>query len=516
MGNKKIKPTSEQKRVFHYVEKRPENIFIRALAGSGKTTTIIEASKLIPKDKSIMFLAFNKHIQEELKTKLPEHIRCYTTYGLGVSAIKRKYGDKIQLDEFKVDKLIKKYQRIWKLEQEFKSMDTLDEYLFNLKKMVDLCRVTLTLKKEYVGYVARKHEIKIDEKRDIKRILKLLDEVTLDRKTFDFVDMIYMPATDKSIWMFPQDYVLIDEIQDISMAQYQIVMKLLKRDRKTGKQIGRLISVGDEFQAIYGFNGADEKMFKRFEDLPNTVTLPLTTSFRCSKRVIRKAQTIVPKIKALDSAPEGDVRDGSVLKEAQDGDFVLCRTTAPLVKLFFEFISEGKKAVIRGSDIGLQLIGLIGKFKDLKKLKNHWEDVLYTTYGELKVAGVLEPEKDSGYVALNDKVTVLKYLIDVSISVDELKHKIKSIFTDELSGIVLSTVHKSKGLESDRVFIIRPDLLPLDNVIGWQYQQERNLEYVAITRAKIELIYDREWTDEENELSVKKENDSEENELTNN
>ena len=72
------------------------------------TSTIVEAVKLIPKEKSITFLAFNKHIQEELKTKLPDHVRCYTTYGLGNGAIKRKYGDKITFDEYKADKCILK------------------------------------------------------------------------------------------------------------------------------------------------------------------------------------------------------------------------------------------------------------------------------------------------------------------------------------------------------------------------------------------------------------------------
>ena len=73
-------------------------------------------------------------------------------------------------------------------------------------------------------------------------------------------------------------------------------------------------------------------------------------------------------------------------------------------------------------------------------------------------------------------------------------HKIKAIFTDDIDGICLSTVHKVKGLEADRVFIVRPDLLPMTTVTkGWQVQQEKNLEYVAITRARMELIYDYKW-----------------------
>ena len=137
----------------------------------------------------------------------------------------------------------------------------------------------------------------------------------------------------------------------MNRCQIKIIEKVLKRDRKTKKLKGRLICVGDFFQGVYGFNAADEKSFEWFEKFPNTKTLPLSVSFRCSKKVIEKAQEIVPDIKALPDAQEGIVRDGSVT-EAKSGDFVLCRTTMPLIKLFFEFLSQQKKAMIKGSDIG--------------------------------------------------------------------------------------------------------------------------------------------------------------------
>src|SRR5690606_26161016 len=155
--------------------------------------------------------------------------------------------------------------------------------------------------------------------------------------------------------------------------QIKIIEKVLKHDRKTKKLTGRLISVGDFFQGIYGFNAADEKSFEWFEKFPDTKVLPLSVSFRCSKNVIKKAQEIVPDIKALDYEPDGLVRDGNVLEEAESGDFIVCRTTMPLVKLFFEFLSQQKKAIIKGSDIGIHLIELIGKINNLEKLKSFWE-----------------------------------------------------------------------------------------------------------------------------------------------
>lgn len=491
------KPTPEQERIFLFVKKRPENVLIKAYAGAGKTSTIVEAVKLLPKDKSIMFLAFNKHIQEELKTKLPEHVRCYTTYGLGTSAIKRKYGDKIQFDEFKIDKIILKKSKQWKLDDELKGDEAILHYQDSIKKLVNLCRLTLTLKPEFVPYVAERYDINLNKPNDIKRVLKVLDEATNDRSTFDYTDMIYLPAVDNGIWMFPQDYVFVDEVQDLNRCQIRIIEKVLKKDKASGKLTGRLITVGDFFQGIYGFNAADEKSFEWFEKYPNTKTLPLSVSFRCAKNVIAKAQEIVPDIKALDDAPDGIVRDGNVLEEAQSGDFVLCRTTMPLIKLFFEFLTQGKKAIIKGSDIELQLIDLIGKINNLPKLVSFWEDELATYRKDLKSSGVINPYEHSGYVALEDKVNVLLFLAKLSDSIADLKNKIRTIFTDEIQGICLSTVHKIKGLEANRVFIIRPDLLPMQAQKSWQIIQEKNLEYVAYTRAKLELIFDKTWSDEE-------------------
>ena len=493
-----FKPTSEQQRIFKFIQKRPENIVIEAYAGAGKTTTIVEAVKLLPKDKNIMFLAFNKHIQEELKTRLPEHVRCYTSHGLGMSAIKRKYGDKIQFDEFKVDKHINKKIKRWGVNEEFSHEDKFI-YLNEMKKLVNLCRLSLTLDKKWIPYVAERYEInKFKKERDVSRVLKVLDSITQDRKTFDYTDMVYLPAVDNGLWLFPQDFVVVDEIQDLNRCQIRLIQKMLRKDKVTKKQIGRLIGVGDFFQGIYGFTTADEKSFEWFRNFKNTKILPLSYSFRCSKKVIQHANKLVPEIKALPDAPEGSVRKGNVLEEASDGDFVLCRTTAPLIQLFFEFLTQRKKAVIKGADIGLQIIDLIGKMGSLDDLIIFWEQELVRYRTELSDQGILNPNEHTGYTSLEDKVNTLLFLAKISLDIEDLIDKIKTIFTDQLEGIVLSTIHKAKGLEANRVFIVRPDIIPLPQTKNnWQMIQEKNLEYVAITRAKNTLIYDYEWTDEE-------------------
>jgi len=512
LSRKKCKPRKQKKSVLRTGFKveyiGTGNYYGFTLDGNGRfllgdftithnTTTVVEAVKLIPKDKNIMFMAFNKHIQEELKTKLPEYVRCYTSHGLGMSAIKRKYGDKIQFDEFKADKHIQKKAKKWNLDLELKSKEEKYRYFQDIKKMVNLCRLSLTTDKKYIPFIAERYEVTLTKDQDIKRILKILDSMTQDRKTFDYTDMIYLPAVDNSLWLFPQNYVFVDEIQDLNRCQIRLIEKMLRRDKNTKKYKGRLIGVGDFFQTIYGFSGADERSFNWFKNFQNTKILPLSYSFRCSKKVIEHAQNIVPNIKALPEAPEGIVRDGDVLNEAKNGDFILCRTTAPLIKLFFELLSQQKKAIIKGSDIGIKLIELTKNFETISQLINYWEDELEKFKKELYNNGILNPQEHTGYVALQDKVNTLLFLSRVSDTIESLKHNIKTIFTDKLTGIVLSTIHKAKGLEANRVFIIRPDLIPFPNSKKWQYKQEKNLEYVAITRAKTDLIYDHNWNDEE-------------------
>lgn len=75
--------------------------------------------------------------------------------------------------------------------------------------------------------------------------------------------------------------------------------------------------------------------------------------------------------------------------------------------------------------------------------------------------------------------------------VNTLKERISKIYTDEnTDGIVLSTIHKSKGLEADRVFFLNSNLIPSQYAVSQEaLYSEYCLKFVAITRARNELIY---------------------------
>ena len=94
--------------------------------------------------------------------------------------------------------------------------------------------------------------------------------------------------------------------------------------------------------------------------------------------------------------------------------------------------------------------------------------------------------------ALKDKLEALTEIYksqSQATCIGHLESYIDSLFSDETSPITLSTCHRAKGLEGDRIFIISPHDLPMvwRNQQGWQLEQEHNLLYVALTRSKSEL-----------------------------
>lgn len=255
---------------------------------------------------------------------------------------------------------------------------------------------------------------------------------------------------------------------------------------------------------IYGFAGADINSFRNLTEFPNTIKLPLSVNYRCGKNIVTKAQKIVSHLEAFESAIEGEVREESSIKDIQDGDMVLCRNTAPLVQLCLEFISKGRKATVKGSDIGANLINLVKKSKsrNLGSVWNFLENELAKTYRKLSLRYPHESDQDlmemPSYRLLSEKITVLQIIADQSETVTDsrtLISKIGQIFSEKVEGIMLSTIHKAKGLEADNVFIIEKNLMPSKYAKkAWQKEQEQNLIYVAYTRPKKLLGFVSDWS----------------------
>lgn len=464
-----------------------KNIFVNATAGSGKTFTLCKLAEITPPIKSSIFLAFNKSIAEELSNRLPRTTKASTLHSCSLSALCKAFSLDFRLSDSKNFSLAKE-------KMDFKGIHPkrIPGIIMKVCRLYDLMRFNLVpddieaiiaLGDRYGEDVNENLAKRAIELRSLN--LKIADSYFLNngggKLPIDFTDMLYYATRYIDRKEFKQyNVVMLDECQDISPLQFEVV-KMCKTPR------GRLIAVGDEKQSIYSFMGSNLDSLQAIKNSPNTVTLPLSMTYRCAESIVDEACTVFPGgIVAAPGAAKGIVDEGTI-HDAREGDFVLCRNNAPLADAFISLIRQGKKCSIIGKEFGDELVYLIDSVEDVWGL----EQILLDLETKLSKKGLKNPTKTETYDKVNEKVNVLLSLYEYFGSLDKVRSVIYDIFVENASkGIVLSTIHKSKGLEADRVFFLEPGLLPSKYAVTeLALYAEKCLKFVGITRARKELIY---------------------------
>lgn len=482
-------PSPYQQAIYDWVRTGTGNAVVKAVAGSGKTTTILGALHLTT--GKVLFTAFNQSIAEELKRRAPQHVRVSTLHSLGLKAVRRSFGFfDVDQDGIKVGQVLtasfpdessaEEMKRVWAMRSV-------------AKKVLSLAKATLVDVRDpgaVVGmidhYGVDVDELEEDEfDRVVAAVPTMLDACAANRDLVDFDDMIWMPVT-LGLKIERFDWIFVDEAQDMNRSQLELILR-------TGDGRSRFCCVGDHRQAIYGFRGADTQAMDSTISRLQAKVFPLSVTYRCPTSHVALAQQIVPEISARPDAQEGKIADLKLvdaLPLMTNWDLVLCRTNAPLIRVAFSLIRLGKKASIRGRDIGSGLISLI------KKVGGRHVDVMPidTFVGKLEKRAEKEIAKlknaKKSTVAFTDKVETILVLAEQVHVVGELIRKTESIFEDKAQGIICSSVHRAKGLEADRVFIVKPELMPHPMAeLPWEVEQEQHIRYVALTRSKSELYF---------------------------
>lgn len=494
-----IKYSKYQKDIFDYIEHGQGHLVVEAAAGSGKTFTLIKCLELIPNDKRILLTAFNKDIVNELKKKAKEfpNVECKTLHGLGMLMVMKNVDEMSPVPEiFKYSSQFysnpSAYTKINLFRLKKHDRKT---YMDNVKKYVDFARYFLCQTPKDLDEIEKVYEIETvaDEK---EVAMKLLEWGKTNLKTMDYTDMIWLPnvLNLKPIGL-QYDYIMVDECQDMNKAERELVLKCFKMGT-------RMVSVGDENQLIYQFSGSDKDSLNTLKNLPNTKCLPLSISYRCADSIVEYAQRIVPSIEKNDDHRAGNVLEDVPLEDVKDGDMVLCRTNAPLVDLYNRYLKLGKKSYIVGKDIGSNMKTII---ESMNMTEVNWGNIekdglfirlyddLFETRNKIMAESNVSKEDAINSRQFQDKLDMINAIGAIANginSVDELLGKIDVVFPKKVQkeGIKLSTIHKSKGLECENVYIACKSLMPSKNATTkWEKRQERNLMYVAYTRAKNKL-----------------------------
>ena len=464
-------PSEYQKKIFEFVTKGTGNAVINAKAGSGKTTTLVEAMKLIPSKEKILFVAFNKSIEQELSNRLKEYsnVSVRTYHSLGFAILRHCLGKKssFRVNEYKYTTFINN-----NLTNLFPDIDCLNKndlkvLKSNVKQLVDFARFNLAQTPKEIKGLCVKYGI-TPLLNECEVIPTILDWGKSNTSEIDYTDMIWLCIElDFKPRTFKYDYIFIDEAQDSSIVQQALIKKCFKRG-------SRFIAVGDDFQCINAFAGADQDAFIKLQNEPNTRILNLPITYRCPKSIVDYVKLAVGvEIEPYEHSIDGEIKHDVNPYEPKNNDMVLCRNTAHLVKLYMKYNRVNKKSYLKGRNICDNFKTLILQTgKDYLSLEMRRDGVFPRLYErlfekinkEILLSGMEYEDVVNTRPIMDfiDTIKALEVLSEGIIWKDDLIKKIDTIFTDsdDSSGICLSTIHKAKGLEADNVFILCPSLMP--------------------------------------------------------
>jgi len=469
---------------FGAVQDTGDNLVLEAVAGSGKTTTILEAMKRLG-TKNVLFLAFNKSIQMELQARVPMGVTTKTLNALGHGVLSsRLQGGK--LNSYKPHNILK----------EMLNDEVYRDYGFPLARILCMARhdgigIRTDLSRETWEQFLLGGDMYV-EASDAPRFAEILRRAfatMLDEYTtnFDFDDQLYMPIFHNMT--FPQfDVVFIDEAQDLSYINHCQLVALQKRG-------ARIIAVGDSRQAIYAFRGADSRSMANLADRFDARTLPLSICYRCDRLVVDEAKRLVPYIESAPTAAEGIITrhdEYPATASYEPKAMIMCRNNAPLMRLACQFLKERVPCHII-MDFAKELTKLIERMGVPTTVEL---SVKLEAWRKRETEKAISLRREHLIPIIDDKVDcILPFCEEFDYAI-QVKGAIQNL-TESKQGPRLSSIHKAKGLEADHAYILRPDLMPSQRALK-KFQeygddsdlvQEDNLRYVAITRAKHHLHY---------------------------
>jgi superfamily I DNA/RNA helicase len=485
----------QQEDIFDVVVNDDGHLVIIARAGTGKTTTLLEAAARSNAGR-IMICAFNKRIKQELELKNTNpRVTVKTLHGIGMAIVSR-FWERIRICERgERERALTEHVCGGRVPDAIKGLISKlhtkgREIAPMARELGDLTELAIDFDCEPdPGWARDGFDLEFVERKALDAMERAAAVKPVDTG-IDFADQIFLPVRNR--WTSPQyDMVFVDEAQDMTVSQLEIARGICR---------GRLVLVGDDCQAIYGFRGADSQSLARLQAELQAVTRNLTTTYRCGRAIVAEAARLVPDFQAGPNNPEGEViRVGydRLLADAGPGDFVLSRKNAPLASVAMSFVRQQKRVKIAGKDIGAGLRAIVRKLAKgqaaksipalLEKIET-WKEREQT-----RAASSNRPERAD---LIADQAETLTVLTDGVAGVAELMTRIDVLFTDDGLGaagvITCSSVHKAKGLEADRVYVLRGTLYPTRGkkpMTAAELKEEQNMEYVAITRAKKTLVW---------------------------
>lgn len=476
------------------------NVLVDSVAGSGKTTLALTTTNLIyskiDKTAKILYACFNKSIKEEMQSRLYSanifNTETNTLHSIGLRALK-KLNKPVVINAYKMKDVNKRMIEKAKLDPKYKKTKnkTFWSYLFHITNIFEFSRYDGSMSFEYNS------SLELYEEQSTSINWTIYDEVMLmdlyniyvecykdltfgtDELVVDFTDMIYLPISLNINLNQNIKYMIMDEVQDFNRLQHIFVDKIMR-----DSNVKQFIAVGDPKQSIYGFAGSNPRLFTRFLEKPSTVRMSMTNNFRCGYNIINYANSVYNNLQTV-TTNAGFVNEAATVQDVSKGSLVIARKISTLLKGFFSLLSIGMPVSLKDENVFGTITGILNKHPGdyipelIENLHYIVQDAKDPTFGDPIEAYKLQEELDI-LVMIND------YTNFGALHKKDIVKRLKEIADVEPEGfITMCSIHKAKGLEADEVTIINIGEIPLESAkTPFQIDQEYNLKYVALTRAK--------------------------------
>ena len=536
-----------QKEIIDFFKNNPhDNIIVKALAGTGKSTLICLLTE--ETNTSDIYVAFNSSIAEEFSRKINNpKTKVKTLHSLGLAIMNSNLSESTSkggigsrntsssgatLDNFKIHKIIDEL-----IYETFGKYDKFEHKIFikdNYVQLYNLCRLTCTnmSSESEVEKLVEDYNLFVDYSGNdfssplvstMVTWLEQIDEKSIkefnNTRTIDFTDMLYITYKKLSSgeWKVPYyNYytnIYIDEAQDLSTIQL-LMLKFIKRKG------GRYIFVLDENQAIYSFAGGNAKSCALIPKLYAPIKeFDLPINYRCPTSHLAKVNRDfgIP-IQPRPDAPIGSIKTidkEEIKKYVHAGDLVISRKNKWLSDVILDLAIHGIPIYMEDKEMVEQIKKLVSSQKavSLYELKNKLEKIIKKYNVQLEKIVKKETEKAeedtkkmidvSDTNSRIDNINFIKSILSYYSSQPQNKYDKPDDFIRYID-VLLNTkmpsncvrvcsVHKAKGLEAPQTFVLNEAKVCTDRRNSWeQNEQEKNLSYISITRAKENLFLVRE------------------------
>lgn len=475
--------TDQQEAFWAELEHGSDNLVLEARAGTGKSTSCREGMwRLIDRNPNLVirYCCFNKKVSEEFGEKSPPMVDVGTMHRFGLQALRLAFNSAIEKNKTYImlddcgGANLKRYIRK------------------SISMLVGLAKNHLVIPSEesrledfgtLVSLIDR-FDIQTygQEDRIIDLAWKCLAKSIGTTSIVDFDDMLWLCVVHDVA--FPAiDFLFIDEAQDLNSTQHAMAALMARS--------GRTIVVGDPYQSIYAFRGADSESMARLQEQLDATVMPLTVTFRCPRSHVEKARSLVADFHAAPNAPEGEWQeheDESMLGVAKPGDLVLCRANAPLITACLKQIQAHRPATVRGRAIGESLVSVVSRLGDAPTIPGMLKRLDAWKSAEINRLKDRDGTDDLIEQTL-DRAACIEAIARECGSPPEVPGVIDRLFSDDDSTrmVTFSSVHRAKGSEARNVLLLDvPYSVKRDKMRPprpWELHQRRNLRYVAYTRS---------------------------------